>query len=121
LIPEGTPPFAVLGLSTAMMGIIIAQMNFLHTLHLLGRPIFITVSVNGQRRHFTCFHYNMVSLVGFLIAQILTLIKIIASVSFFDPFILGIFLIESFSIITFLSWLYRYRGEPLLTPPEYFP
>ncbi len=97
LIPDGAPSFIVLVLCTAMMALIVAQMNFLSTQHLLSRPMF------GRRLpRFKVFHYNVTSLLAFLVAQFIGLFKIIIKTHQADNAIMTILIIGNISVITFV-------------------
>ncbi len=111
MIPNGAPSFIILVLCAGMMGIIIALMNFLYGMHLLGRSLFSFSS------SFTLFHYNLMVLIGYLATQFLGIVKIVSSVNW-DFYIMLILFIENVSIISFIIWIYQYRIELLPVPSK---
>lgn len=117
MIPDGAPPFIILTLCAGMMAVTIALMALLYNMHLLGRPMF------RLDFHFTFFHYLLITFIGYLIAQILGITKIILQISAssflnLGPVIMVILFVENASIISGLVWIYQYRSEPPPLPPR---
>lgn len=116
MIPDGAPSFIVLAICAAMMAVVIALMNMLYNMHLLGRPLY-------QRwPGFTFFSYTVIVFAGYLVAQILGISRIMLQAppteQFISSTIMVLLFVQNASIITGLVWVYQYRHEPPSLPPK---
>jgi hypothetical protein len=99
LIQGDAPPFIILTFAAAMMGVIAAQMSFIHRLGLLKLPLF---SPFGR---VTMFGFGVIAFVFFLINQFLALVGILFQTHFFDLFIICLFIVGKAFVISWLVWV----------------
>lgn len=106
LIPDGAPSFIILVLCTGLMALIVAQMIFLAGRDLLNRPL-----SPQKNTKFSVFHYNMITMLLFLVAQFLGLLKIYYTDHNLDQIIIAILFLGNISLVTFACWAFWAKQE----------
>jgi hypothetical protein len=116
MICGDAPPFIALAIAVAYSGTIFGALNLLGSKHYLGLPL-LPSRVDPKGR-FHLFVYIAVSFVLTLIAQILSVFRIMLKTPVFDLFIMSIFFNQSLAFVVYFLCYVRYRLEHSPNPPE---
>lgn len=107
MISGDAPPFIILVFCTGMIAVLVALMNFFYNARFLFRPIY-------NARQFTFFHYFASIILGYLIAQMLGIMRILFTWTGLDIYIILILYVLKGAILSGMAWIYQSRFE---TPP----